>query len=166
VIRRYIYEHTQLACFFDRHDIPHGHSVQVSIEDAIEGSMMVAVWTDKLLESPWCQLEIIEARRRQRPMLIVDALTTNTPRLFPFLGNMPVVRWAANPDFVVSLILLELIRAHHLQKIFEGFKAPSPAPDQRCRPDEKRRTFSSTLIRLSNPLSSKFFINRFPELGF
>jgi hypothetical protein len=51
-------------------------------------------------------------------MLIVDALSTSSPRLFPFLGNMPVVRWSANPDFVVTKILLELIRAYHLEKIF------------------------------------------------
>lgn len=51
-IRQYIYENTQLACFFDRHDIPHGHPVQGSVEDAIEGSMILTIWTDKLLESP------------------------------------------------------------------------------------------------------------------
>lgn|SRR5262249_31423086 len=58
-------------------------------------------------------------------MLIVDALSASSPRLFPFLGNMPVVRWTANPGFVVTKILLELIRAYHLKKIFETFQATS-----------------------------------------
>lgn len=117
-VRQYLYEETQLSCFFDMHDIPHGHEVSKSIEDFLSRSVVLVVWTDRLLDSPWCQFEIIQARRLQRPMLVLDALEEKTPRLFPFLGNMPVVRWKANPGTVVGAILLELIRTHHLEAIF------------------------------------------------
>jgi SLOG cluster2/TIR domain len=119
-VRSDIQNRSQLHCFFDRHDIPHGRSVRASIEAAIGKSVMLVVWTDRLLDSPWCQMEIIEARRQQRPMLVLDALASSTPRLFPFLGNMPVVRWRDDPGPVLSAILLELVRAHHLAAIFEA----------------------------------------------
>lgn len=117
-LRQYLYEETQLSCFFDMHDIPHGHEVSKSIEDFLSRSVVLVVWTDRLLDSPWCQFEIIQARRLQRPMLVLDALEDKTPRLFPFLGNMPVVRWKTNPGTVVGAILLELIRTHHLEAVF------------------------------------------------
>lgn len=119
-VRKYLYEHTQVSCFFDMHDIPHGHGVKQSIEEAIATSAILAIWTDKLLDSPWCQFEIIEGRRQQRPMLVLDALTTAAPRLFPFLGNMPVVRWKGDPASIVSAVLLELIRTYHLQAVFDS----------------------------------------------
>jgi len=119
-VRRYLNEETQLSSFFDMHDVPHGHRVKESIEGSIRDSILLVIWTDRLLDSPWCQMEIIEARRQQRPLLVLDALVNTTPRLFPFLGNMPVVRWRRDPSPVVSAILLELIRTYHLEAIFES----------------------------------------------
>jgi TIR domain len=101
-LRRYIYENTQLTCFFDTHDIPHGHAVRQFIQASLAESCLLVLWTDRLLESRWCQFEILEARRQQRPILIVDALSRQAPRLFPYFGNMPVVRWRDNPDEIVS----------------------------------------------------------------
>jgi hypothetical protein len=131
-VRTDIHNRSQLRCFFDRHDIPHGRSVRASIEAAIGKSVMLVVWTDRLLDSPWCQMEIIEARRQQRPMLVLDALASSTPRLFPFLGNMPVVRWRDDPGPVLSAILLELVRAHHLAAIFESRTTGAAAAPTFC----------------------------------
>jgi SLOG cluster2/TIR domain len=127
-IRRYIYEETQLPCFFDLHDIPHGKAVKSSIEEAIAQSVVLVIWTDKLLDSPWCQFEIIEARRQQRPMLVLDALTSNTSRIFPFLGNMPIIRWQDNSPEIVSGVLLELLRTYHLQAVFNTLSSLEKCP--------------------------------------
>src|SRR3982751_6707516 len=51
----------KFSCFFDTYDIPHGYPVRKSIEDSIHESVVLVIWTDKLLDSSWCQLEIIEA---------------------------------------------------------------------------------------------------------
>ncbi|WP_395740589.1 TIR domain-containing protein [Prosthecobacter sp.] len=125
-VRKYLYEETQLSCFFDMHDIPHGHPVKGAIEKSIKNSVVLAIWTDRMLESPWCQFEIIEARRQQRPMLVLDALTQQTARLFPYLGNAPVVRWNENAAVVVSAMLLELLRTSHLEAIFHSVAGKAP----------------------------------------
>jgi hypothetical protein len=128
-VRGYLEKWTQLRSFFDRHDIPLGEDVTKSIQDAIRQSLLFVVWTDGLLDSPWCQYEIIEARRQQRPMLVLDALTMQSPRFFPFLGNMPVVHWRNKPAPVVTALLLELICAFHLKAVFESLnRADEPVP--------------------------------------
>ena len=119
-MRRYLYEHTQMSCFFDTHDIPHGRGVKEFIEASIAECCMMVVWTDHLLDSRWCQYEILEAWRQQRPLIVVDALNRKAPRIFPFLGNMPVVRWKTNQAEILNALLLELIRTRHTQALFEA----------------------------------------------
>jgi hypothetical protein len=119
-LRRYMHEQTQLTCFFDTHDIPHGHGVRDSIRSSIAACCMLVLWTDRLLESRWCQFEILEARRQQRPLLVVDALSFQSPRVFPFLSNMPVLRWRKNPGQVLSALLLEQVRTRHIRMLFES----------------------------------------------
>lgn len=131
-VRRHLYESSQLSCFFDMHDIPHGHRVKESIETSIDDAVVLVIWTDKLLVSPWCQMEVIEARKRQRPMLVLDALVDRVPRLFPFLGNMPVIRWNGDPAPVVSAVLLELIRTQHLEAVFKARSAGLPEVPSFC----------------------------------
>jgi hypothetical protein len=125
-IRQYIYEETQLTCFFDTHDIPHGRAVRESIQTSISTSCLLVIWTDQLLESRWCQFEILEARKQQRPIVVLDALDQQSPRIFPFLGNMPVIRWRGHVGFVVSGLLQELIRTRHVRALFEVLRADDP----------------------------------------
>ena len=119
-LRRHIYERTQLTCFFDANDIPHGEGVRQTIEASIARSCLLVVWTDRLLESRWCQYEIMEARRRCRPIVVLDALTVGAPRVFPFLGNMPVIRWDGDPERVLGAMLIELLRSRHVRALFDA----------------------------------------------
>jgi hypothetical protein len=128
-LRGYLYEHTQLSGFFDMHDIPHGQGVHETIRSAIAESCLLVVWTDNLLQSRWCQFEILEARSQQRPLLVLDALRVQAPRVFPFLSNMPVVRWSNNPGELMSRLLLELVRTNHISLLFQSLSTRvTPAP--------------------------------------
>jgi hypothetical protein len=128
-LRWYLHEHTQLNAFFDIHDIPHGSGVRNAIKSAISESCLLVIWTDRLLESRWCQFEILEARSQQRPLLVLDALSVQAPRVFPFLSNMPVVRWRNDAGEVISSLLLELVRTHHIRLLFESLSSQeTPTP--------------------------------------
>ncbi len=121
-LRQYIQNQTQLRCFFDLYDLPHGQTVKDFIQTSISVSCLLVVWTDSLLESRWCQFEILEARSQQRPLLVLDALSVDSPRIFPFLSNMPVLRWRDNPAQVVSALLLELVRTRHMRVLFGSLR--------------------------------------------
>ena len=86
------------------YDIPHGRAVKEFIQTSISKSCLLVIWTDQLLESRSCQFEILEACRQQRPVVVLDAINSQAPRIFPFQGNMPVVRWRERPELVVSAL--------------------------------------------------------------
>lgn len=160
-IRRYIYEETQLSCFFDSHDIPHGMSVRASIQRSIAESCLLVVWTDKFLESRWCQAEVAEARQYQRPILVLDALRIQSPRVVPSFVNMPVVRWRDNPGEVLSALLLELVRTRHTWALFKSTQTRgAPATAFRAYPPDKVeagdlltcRAFGAKLSKLEDEL--------------
>ena len=52
----------------------------------------MAVHTDSYSSREWCRREVIEAKRRLAPMIVVDCVRDVDPRGMPYLGNVPVVR--------------------------------------------------------------------------
>jgi hypothetical protein len=151
-LRQYIYEQTQLICFFDTHDIPHGRGVRDFIRTSITDSCLLVVWTDRLLDSRWCQYEILEARRQQRPLLVLEALSRQAARIFPFLTNMPVVRWRDNPAEVLSALLLELVRTRHIRALFDSLcTSDPPKPGFMLHPPDIMEASSVLRPRFGNP---------------
>ena len=97
-LRDWLHNNTQLSSFIDAHDIPPGLSFEEVLEDAIgkpEG-VMIAIHTDTYSSREWCRREVIRAKRRDLPMVVVDCLRALDERSFPYLGNVPVVRM--DPD--------------------------------------------------------------------
>ncbi|NVL83801.1 TIR domain-containing protein, partial [Escherichia coli] len=82
-------QHTELQTFFDANDIAPGHKFALEIFNSIEHSALVVVRTDAYASREWCRREVIEAKRRARPIVVIDALTKAEERGFPYLGNVP-----------------------------------------------------------------------------
>lgn len=93
-------EKTQMGRFFDAVSITPGFRFDDSIIEAINESLVVILLTDKYSTRPWCRREAIEAKRKHRPMLVVDALVHEDLRSFPYLGNVRVLRWKS--DFITK----------------------------------------------------------------
>lgn len=97
--------------FFDAVDIASGYDFGKEIEDHIGESVLVAVQSDAYSSRPWCRQEVLAAKRLQRPIVIVNALEEEEKRSFPYLGNVPVIRWKGdNYNEIISLALLENLR--------------------------------------------------------
>ena len=62
------------------------------------------------------------AKEHQRPIAVVDALTKYEARSFPFLGNVPRVRWNGDPQAGIDLLLKETLRCVHTGETLERFK--------------------------------------------
>lgn len=113
-IHDWVHGNSDLDTFFDVVDIPSGVSFPKAIDDAIPDCALVACYSDSYSSREWCRREIVCAKRHGVPMVIVDCLRDKDPRLFPYLGNVPVVRVdpAQDPrtDKVVVMLLDEVFR--------------------------------------------------------
>ncbi len=125
-IRDWIHAHSPLDSFFDVHDIPPGLSFEQVLLHQLDAGAVVAVHTDSYSSREWCRREVIEAKRRLVPMVVVDCVRDVDPRGMAYLGNVPVVRM--EPDrrdrmaIVAGCLLDEVFRTwlwlcrvgHHL----------------------------------------------------
>ena len=91
-IRDWIHAHSPLDSFFDVYDIPPGLSFGDVLLHQIGAGAVVAVHTDSYSSREWCRREVIEAKRRLVPMVVVDCVQDIDPRGMAYLGNVPVVR--------------------------------------------------------------------------
>ena len=95
-IRDWIHAHSPLDSFFDVHDIPPGLSFGEVLLHQTGAGAVVAVHTDSYSSREWCRREVIEAKRRLVPMVVVDCVRDIDPRGMAYLGNVPIIRM--NPD--------------------------------------------------------------------
>ena len=114
-IHDWVHNNSDLDTFFDVVSIPSGVRFPDVIYDAIRDSVMVACYSDSYSSSHWCRREVIEAKRHGIPMIVLDCLHDMDPRLFPYLGNVPVVRVDPEQDSpwterVVTMLLEEVFR--------------------------------------------------------
>ena len=91
-IRDWIHTNSPLDSFFDVYDIPPGLSFGDVLMHRISEGAVVAVHTDSYSSREWCRREIIEAKRRLVPMVVVDCVRDVDPRGMAYLGNVPVIR--------------------------------------------------------------------------
>ena len=91
-IRCWLYQNSALSSFLDVYDIPAGLPVPDVIDHHIGRSVFLAIQTDSYSSREWCRREVLEAKRKGVPMVVVDCLNTIDERAFPYLGNVPVVR--------------------------------------------------------------------------
>ena len=91
-IRCWLHENSALSSFLDVYDIPGGLPFSDVIDHHIGKSVFLAIQTDHYSSREWCRREVVEAKRRRVPMIVVDCLHTGDERAFPYLGNVPVVR--------------------------------------------------------------------------
>jgi len=96
-IRDWIHENSQLSSFMDVYDIPPGQSFSDVLLHRIETGVLMAVHTDSYSSREWCRREVIEAKRRMTPMVVVDCIRDIDPRSIPYLGNAPVIRMDPDP---------------------------------------------------------------------
>lgn len=134
-LKRYV-ESTRAKPFFDAVDIVPGYSAWDQIRGHIEQGTLVAIRTDFYSSRPWCRREVLEAKRRKRPMVVVEALTETDIRSLPYIGNVPCVRFdtgqvsfsdysALRPILkrVVDFALVETLRFFYAESYLKHLKA-------------------------------------------
>lgn len=115
-IRDWIHANSAMSSFFDVYDIPAGLSFRDVLLHQIETSAVVALHTDSYSSREWCRREVIEAKLRHVPMIVVDCLREFDKRSIPYMGNVSIVRMSPDQpdriDMVVGCLLDEVFRAY------------------------------------------------------
>jgi hypothetical protein len=107
---------TPAAAFFDSIDIAPGYDFGAEIEGNIRESTLLVLQSDIYSSRPWCRREVLMAKKLNRPIMIVNAIEEDEKRSFPYMGNVPVIRWTGeNHQRVVGLALRE-----HLRFLYNG----------------------------------------------
>lgn len=113
-IRDWAHDNSDLKTFFAVVDIPPGVPFRDAIYDGIRDCAVVACYSDSFSSREWCRREVIAAKKCGVPILVVDCLRDIDDRVFPYLGNVPMMRVDSTEDRrlaeVVSRLLDEVLR--------------------------------------------------------
>lgn len=119
-VRDYINADTGIEDFFDAVDIAQGKEFLKEIEENIStSSMLVAFRTDAYSKSEWCKKEVMIAKEKRIPVLVVDCLKKGESRAFPYLGNTKTIRYSQS-DEVFCIQMLSLAMSEILSKLFQS----------------------------------------------
>ena len=148
-IRDWLQQSRGLSSFFDVLDIPAGTSFSDVLDLEVKRSAFVAVHTDSYSSREWCRREVIEAKRWNVPMIVVNSMRDVDERGFPYMGNVPIVRMAPNKTDRIEKVIGRL-----LDEVFKDFL-------WRCRIELTGHAGSDVLfmsrhpelISLANPLA-------------
>lgn len=117
-----------IETWVDSSDIPTGSKFAEAIRKGVERTSLLAVLTDSYATREWCREEILLAKEYQRPVVVVDALSRYEVRSFPYLGNVPRIRWDGDPQKAIDLLLKETLRDLHARALLQGYKQQDDFP--------------------------------------
>lgn len=117
-------EDQPIEAWVDSGEIQTGSKFAEAIKRGIERTSLLAVLTDTYATREWCREEILLAKEHQRPVAVIDALTNYEVRSFPYLGNVPRIRWDGDPQKGIDLLLKETLRHLHATAVLDCWKQP------------------------------------------
>lgn len=113
-IRDWLQRNSRLSTFFDVDDMPAGMPFSDVLLHQVQNSVVVTLHTDSYSSREWCRREVIVAKRRRVPMVVVDCLRCGDERAMPYMGNVPVVRMSPDRSdrlgVVAGSLLAEVFR--------------------------------------------------------
>jgi TIR domain len=108
-IRNVIHMGHGLSSFFDVNDIPAGIPFSAVLLHAVRVSAVIAIYTDSYSSREWCRREMIEAKRRSVPLVVLNCLHDRDERAFPYLGNVPAVRLSSSDSDRIAVAIGSLL---------------------------------------------------------
>jgi hypothetical protein len=86
-----------LETFYDATELMPGEDYRERFREEIGRGTLLAIVSDVYDSRPWCVFELTEAKRRRRPIVLVDVGGKRTSRTFPYGANLPRVRVSPAP---------------------------------------------------------------------
>lgn len=121
-LKSYLQVDQPVDVWFDSGDIPAGSVFTKKISEGIQDSSLLCVLTDHYTSREWCRKEILLAKQKKRPIVVINALTNTELRSFPYIGNLPVIRWNNDSQAAIDLILKETLRHLHTSSLLQQWQ--------------------------------------------
>lgn len=117
--RDYINSELKLKTFFDVNDIADADVFGEAICNNVSNSAVVVFLSDKYSTREWCLIEVIVAKRNKSPLVVVNNLENGEKRSFPYLGNVPTIRYRENcfPQIIDLALYQALNNLYFRQKL-------------------------------------------------
>lgn len=116
--RSHIENNLKLNTFFDTNDIADGYDFETQIKANLENSAVVVFHSDQYSTREWCRIEVIVAKRTKSPLVVVHNIEKGEDRSFPYLGNVPTIRWNNEYNDVIDLALVQVLNnKYSIEKI-------------------------------------------------
>lgn len=111
-----------VEAWVDSGQIETGSKFSDAIRNGVARTSLLAILTDNYSSREWCREEVMLAKEHQRPIAVVDSLMKHEIRSFPFLDNVPRLRWNGCPQAGVDLLLKETLRHLHTGMMLDACK--------------------------------------------
>lgn len=130
--RGYIRSKTKLDSFFDASDILDGQDFENQIRNnaAGEQSLLVILNSNTYSEREWCQKEVLFAKKNKIPAIAVSLLDGEVKRSFPYISNIPYIRFNDNWDDVLILILRTALDQYSQAQYLANLHGEMDEPDR------------------------------------
>lgn len=122
-LRDYLNSNTKLKAFFDANDILDANDFEEQLKDNVEKSLLVVLKSDAYSEREWCRKEVIIAKRNNIPTIVVDCINKGSKRLFPYLGNCPMVQYSDNWSEMIICLLKSALNQTYQNILLNKLKA-------------------------------------------
>lgn len=130
-LRDFLRTDTKLDSFFDANDIVDGYDFEKQIKANVEKSLFIILETNTYSEREWCRIEALAGKRNRVPGIVVSLINGSVKRVFPYIGNIPVIRFNDNWVDVINLLLRIALDQYYQEKLLTEIRR-SIAPNDYC----------------------------------
>jgi hypothetical protein len=115
--RDFINSNTKLKTFFDANDIADAEEFEFSIKQNLSNSAIVVFLSDQYSNREWCRIEVIVAKRNKSPLVVVNNIQKGERRSFPYLGNVPTLRYEKDGfKDIIDLALFQVLNNLYVEE--------------------------------------------------
>lgn len=127
-LRDFLRKDTKLDSFFDTNDILDGYDFEKQITENVKKSLFIVLETNTYSEREWCRIEALAGKRNKVPGIVVSLVSGSVKRGFPYLGNVPLIRYNNNWVDVINLLLRTTLDQYYQERLLTEIRR-SIVPD-------------------------------------
>lgn len=118
-LRNYLRSDTKLDSFFDANDIIDGYDFANQIKENVEDSLMIILESNSYSEREWCRIEALSGKTNKIPTVVVNLIDGIVKRTFPYIGNVPRIKYDDNWNEIVNLLLRTALNQYYQEQLLD-----------------------------------------------